>query len=134
MPRTRDDSWDLKTGVGATATLVAAARAVASRETDPVICDPFAEMLVRAVGLKSFTQVLRKRHAMWNEQDPEVDLRSVIFAGKYADPAEYLTERGWTTRSADFAGMFGAAGRTAPTADGFVERASFRRMLSGLRT
>jgi methyltransferase (TIGR00027 family) len=300
MPRTRDDSWDLKTGVGATATLVAAARAVASRETDPVICDPFAEVLVRAVGLKLFTQVvdgtitfsdlevdwmpayfgtraaslddlalsasrsgirqavilasgldcrayrltwppgmstyevdqprviewkrsvltglgwaptrshhyvdidlrrdwptalqqegfddteptvwiieglligylppethdeildaittlsaagsqlgadyldtpradalgdnLRERHAMWNERDPEIDLRSVTFAGRYADPAAYLTERGWTTRSADLAGMFRAAGRTAPTADGFVELASFTRMLSGLRT
>jgi O-methyltransferase involved in polyketide biosynthesis len=134
MPRPRDDSWYLKTGVGATATPVAAARAIAGRETDPVICDPFAEMLVRAVGLKSFTQVLRKRHAMWNERDPEIGLRNVTFPGKYADLAEYLTERGWTTRSAGFAGMFGAAGRTAPTADGFVERASIRRMLSGLRT
>jgi methyltransferase (TIGR00027 family) len=300
MPRTRDDSWDLKTGVGTTATLVAAARAVASRQTDPVICDPFAETLVRAVGLKLFTKVvdgtitfsdfevdwmpayfgtraasldafaldasrsgirqavilasgldcrahrltwppgmsiyevdqpqviewkrsvltglgwapnhrhhyvgidlrydwptalqqegfddteptvwiieglligylppeahdeildaittlsaagsrlgadyvdstrvdalgdnLRKRHAMWNELDPEIDLRSVTFAGKYADPAEYLTERGWTTRSADLAGMFRASGRSAPTADGFVELASFTRMLSGLRT
>ena len=32
MPRTRDDSWDLKTGVGATATLVAR-RDVASSDT-----------------------------------------------------------------------------------------------------
>lgn len=58
MSRTHDDSWDLKTGVGTTATMVAAARAVASRHTDPVISDPFAEVLVRAVGLKLFTQLV----------------------------------------------------------------------------
>jgi methyltransferase (TIGR00027 family) len=58
MARTRDDSWDLKTGVGATATMVAAARAIASRQTDPVICDQFAEVLVRAVGLKLFTELV----------------------------------------------------------------------------
>jgi methyltransferase (TIGR00027 family) len=300
MPRTCDDSWDLKTGVGATATMVAAARAVASRQTDPVIRDPFAEVLVRAVGLKLFTQLvdgtiefsdlevdwmpsyfgmrssslddfaldacrsgirqsvilasgldcrayrlgwppamsiyeidqprviewkqrvltslgwapaeghhcvgidlrkdwptalrqagfddaqptvwiveglligylppeahdemldaittlsasgsqlggdyvdspradalgenLRKFHAMWNERDPEIDLRSLTFAGQHADPVAYLAERGWTTRSADLAGMFRSAGRTPPTSDGFVELASFTRMLSGLRT
>jgi methyltransferase (TIGR00027 family) len=58
LPRTDDDNWDLKTGVGVTATMVAAARAVASSQTEPVISDPFAEMLVRAVGLKLFTQLV----------------------------------------------------------------------------
>ncbi|GFG64723.1 putative S-adenosyl-L-methionine-dependent methyltransferase [Mycobacterium kubicae] len=58
MTRTSDDSWDLKTGVGTTATMVAAARAVASRQSDPVIDDPFAELLVRAVDLDLFTQIV----------------------------------------------------------------------------
>jgi methyltransferase (TIGR00027 family) len=299
MPRTRDDSWDLKTGVGTTATLVAAARAVASRQTDPVICDPFAEVLVRAVGLRLFTQLVdgtikfadldvewmpayfgmrsrsfddfvldacrsgirqavilasgldcrayrlgwppamsiyevdqpqvidwkrsvltglgwapaeghhcvgidlrhdwptalrragfddaqstvwiveglligylppethdeildaittlsasgsqlgadyvdshradalgenfRKYHALWNKRDPDIDLRSLTFAGQHADPAAYLAQRGWTTRSADVADIFCSAGRTPPTADGFVEMASFTRVLRGLR-
>ena len=53
--RTNDDSWDLSTSVGATATMVAAARAVASRSPDPLINDPLAEVLVRGVGLKLFT-------------------------------------------------------------------------------
>jgi methyltransferase (TIGR00027 family) len=57
MPRTNDDTWDLASSVGATATLVAAARAVASRSTDPVIEDPFAEPLVRAVGVDFFTKL-----------------------------------------------------------------------------
>lgn len=58
MQRTNDESWDLKTGVGITATMAAAARAVASRGTDPVVNDPFAEALVRAVGLPLFTRLV----------------------------------------------------------------------------
>lgn len=300
MPRTRDDSWDLKTGVGATATLVAAARAVASRQTDPLICDPFAGVLVQAVGLKLFAQladgaiefadlgvdwmpayfgmrssslddfvgdacrsgirqavllasgldcrayrlgwppamsiyevdqpqvlewkrsvltglgwppeeghhfvgvdlrqdwptalrqagfddtaptvwiveglligylppeahdgildaitalsasgsqlgadyvdshrvdefaeILSKIHARCNQLDPELDLRGPTFAGQHADPAAYLAERGWTTRSTNVASVFHAAGRRTPTADGFVELARLTRILSGLRT
>jgi methyltransferase (TIGR00027 family) len=57
MARTDHDSWDLASSVGATATMVAAARAAASRRPDPVIDDPFAEPLVRAVGLSLFTKV-----------------------------------------------------------------------------
>jgi methyltransferase (TIGR00027 family) len=57
MARTDRDSWDLASSVGATATMVAAARAAASRRPDPVINDPFAEPLVRAVGLDLFTKV-----------------------------------------------------------------------------
>ena len=57
MARTDRDSWDLASSVGATATMVAAARAAASRRPNPVINDPFAEPLVRAVGLNLFTKV-----------------------------------------------------------------------------
>ncbi|MGB8389840.1 class I SAM-dependent methyltransferase [Mycobacterium sp.] len=45
------DTWDPASSVGATATMVAAARAMASRADHPVINDPFAEPLVRAVGV-----------------------------------------------------------------------------------
>jgi len=45
------DSWDLASSVGATATMVAAARAAASRAPDPLIDDPYAAPLVRAVGV-----------------------------------------------------------------------------------
>src|ERR1700677_1110916 len=54
MPRTEGDTWDLATSVGATATMVAAARAAATRRTQPVITDQFAEPLVRAVGIDLF--------------------------------------------------------------------------------
>src|SRR5271169_3210554 len=57
MTRTDRDTWDLASSVGATATMVAAARAAATRRPDPVINDPFAEPLVRAVGLNLFTKV-----------------------------------------------------------------------------
>src|ERR1700749_5019479 len=54
--RTENDTWDLATGVGATATMVPAARAVASRAPHRLIDDPFAEPLVRAVGVDFFTR------------------------------------------------------------------------------
>jgi methyltransferase (TIGR00027 family) len=49
--RYEGDTWDLASSVGATATMVAAARAVATRADRPLINDPFAEPLVRAVGV-----------------------------------------------------------------------------------
>jgi methyltransferase (TIGR00027 family) len=55
--RTDDDSWDLASSVGATATMVAAARAIASRAEHPLIDDPFAEPLVRAVGVDLLTRL-----------------------------------------------------------------------------
>ena len=51
MARTDNDTWDLASSVGATATMVAAARAMAGRADNPLIDDPFAEPLVRAVGV-----------------------------------------------------------------------------------
>ena len=58
MTRSDTDSWDLASSVGATATMVAAARALASEDTDPIITDPFAAPLVRAVGIEFFTRVV----------------------------------------------------------------------------
>ena len=56
MPRTDNDTWDLATSVGATATMVAAARAVATKAENPIIHDQFAEPLVRAVGVDFLTR------------------------------------------------------------------------------
>jgi methyltransferase (TIGR00027 family) len=58
MSRTDADSWDLASSVGATATMVAAARALASREPEPLINDPYAADLVRAVGVDFFTRLV----------------------------------------------------------------------------
>ena len=57
MPRTDDDTWDLASSVGATATGVAASRALASLGPNPLIEDVFAEPLVRAVGVEYFTKM-----------------------------------------------------------------------------
>ena len=56
MARADDDSWDLASGVGATATAVAASRALANR--DGLIDDAWAEPLVRAVGMEHFQELL----------------------------------------------------------------------------
>ena len=58
MTRSDTDTWDLASSVGATATMVAAARALATEDTDPIINDPFAAPLVRAVGIDFFTRVV----------------------------------------------------------------------------
>ena len=50
------DSWDLASGVGATATAVAASRAIAHRAA--LIDDPWAEPLVTAVGIEHFAAIL----------------------------------------------------------------------------
>ena len=65
MARTDGDTWDLASSVGATATMVAAQRALGHREK--LIDDPYAEPLVRAVGLDFFTKML----------DGELDLTDV---------------------------------------------------------
>lgn len=49
--RYEGDTWDLTSSVGVTATMVAAARAMATRADRPLIDDPFAEPLVKAVGV-----------------------------------------------------------------------------------
>jgi methyltransferase (TIGR00027 family) len=56
--RAEGDSWDLASSVGATATMVAASRALASRAPQPLIDDRFAEPLVRAVGHDFFIRLL----------------------------------------------------------------------------
>ena len=58
--RFEGDTWDLASSVGLTATMVAAARAVAARDSDgaaAVATDRFAEPLVRAVGVDFFTRL-----------------------------------------------------------------------------
>jgi len=65
MPRTDNDSWDLASSVGSTATMIAAQRALSNREG--LISDPYAEPLVRAVGIDFFNRAL----------DGEIDLDDV---------------------------------------------------------
>lgn len=58
MTRIDGDTWDLASSVGATATMVAAARAMATKAERPLIHDPFAEPLVQAVGVDLFARLV----------------------------------------------------------------------------
>lgn len=78
MARTDKDTWDLASSVGATATMVAAARAMATRAPEPLIDDPFAEPLVRAVGIDFFTQVLEGAIELHPSDDPNFDPSRVV--------------------------------------------------------
>ncbi|MEN3317771.1 MAG: hypothetical protein V7643_1172 [Mycobacterium sp.] len=76
MARTDNDTWDLASSVGATATMVAAARAVASKADDRLIDDPFAEPLVRAVGVDLWTRVATGDFDLFSlDQDAAVGLQ-----------------------------------------------------------
>src|SRR6201996_3721490 len=48
--RTHDDNWDITTTVGATALLVATARALEAQKPEPLAVDQFAEVFCRTVG------------------------------------------------------------------------------------
>lgn len=77
MARTDNDTWDLASSVGATATMVAAARAIATKADDALIDDPFAEPLVRAVGVDFFTKLASGE---LRAEDLDVDHASVGMA------------------------------------------------------
>ncbi|OBJ74296.1 class I SAM-dependent methyltransferase [Mycobacterium sp. 1274756.6] len=67
MARTDNDSWDLASSVGTTATMIAAGRAMASADPRGLIDDPYAAPLVRAVGVEFLTKLM----------DREIDLAAV---------------------------------------------------------
>ncbi len=81
MARTDNDSWDLASSVGSTATMVAAQRVLSNREG--LIYDPYAEPLVRAVGLDFFVRAL----------DGEIDLDDVDPRFKMRRAAEGMAVR-----------------------------------------
>src|SRR5215212_1656556 len=70
--RFEGDTWNLASSVGSTATMVAAQRALANREG--LIYDPFAERLVRAVGLDFLIRALDGEIEL-DDADPEFNLR-----------------------------------------------------------
>jgi methyltransferase (TIGR00027 family) len=78
VARTDNDNWDLASSVGATATMVAAARALASKAAEPLITDPFADPLVRAVGIGFFTQILDGEKPLDTSGDPPANPTGMI--------------------------------------------------------
>jgi methyltransferase (TIGR00027 family) len=75
MTRTEGDTWDLASSVGATATAVAASRAMASRGPDALLDDPLAEPLVRAVGIDTFVKLVDGELVV--EDDPLLNRRAM---------------------------------------------------------
>jgi methyltransferase (TIGR00027 family) len=69
VARTADDSWDIATSVGATAVMVALARAVETASADPLIRDEFAEPLVSTPELAA----VREQVAAWWAPEPDED-------------------------------------------------------------
>lgn len=56
--RSHDDTWDIASSVGTTAVMVASARAAETRQDDPLICDPYADLLVEKAGTGPWTAML----------------------------------------------------------------------------
>lgn len=81
MSRYEGDSWDLASSVGMTATMVAAARALATRDERGLLDDPFAEPLVRAVGIPFFTELLDGRMDTSAFGDDGADRAAAMVAG-----------------------------------------------------
>ncbi|MGH3644121.1 MAG: class I SAM-dependent methyltransferase [Mycobacterium sp.] len=75
MARTHGDTWDLASSVGATATAVAASRATASQGPDALLDDPWAEPLVRAVGIDTFVKLVDGE--LLGEDDPLLNRRAM---------------------------------------------------------
>ncbi|OBA61314.1 SAM-dependent methyltransferase [Mycobacterium sp. 1100029.7] len=69
MPRAADDSWDIATSVGATAVMVALARAAETAGDNPLIRDQFAEVLVSTPELES----VREQVSAWWAGEPDDD-------------------------------------------------------------
>ncbi len=83
-PRRDGDTWDLASSVGATATMAAAARAIATREDRSLIDDPYAEPLVRAVGIDLLTR-LATGEEISAELVPQVAIDTAKVRGKFYD-------------------------------------------------
>jgi methyltransferase (TIGR00027 family) len=75
MTRTENDTWDLASSVGATATAVAASRAIASQGPDSLLDDPWADRLVRAVGLEALIKLVDGR--IEDNDDPLLNRRAM---------------------------------------------------------
>lgn len=117
--RSTGDSWDLASSVGATATMVAAARAVASGHQDPIIDDPFAAPLVRAVGLDFFTRMV-DRAATPDERDLQLETEAIAVRTRFFDDFFLDATRGGVGQAVILAAGLDARGYRLPWPPGTV--------------
>jgi methyltransferase (TIGR00027 family) len=85
MARTDRDRWDLATSVGATATMVAAQRALSTGEK--LIDDPYAAPLVRAVGIDVYVRLVNGQIPVGgdSEFDPQRMARGMACRTRFYD-------------------------------------------------
>jgi methyltransferase (TIGR00027 family) len=85
MARTDRDRWDLATSVGATATMVAAQRALSTDEK--LIDDPYAAPLVRAVGIDVYVRLVNGEIPVGveSEFDPQRMARGMACRTRFYD-------------------------------------------------
>lgn len=83
--RSESDSWDLATSVGATATMVAAQRALSSEAG--LIDDPFAAPLVHAVGIDVYSRLVNGEIPVTDEHefDPARMARGMAVRTRFYD-------------------------------------------------
>src|SRR3954465_7385806 len=103
--RTENDTWDIATSVGATAVMVAAARAAETDRDNPLIRDPFAKDLVAGAGTGIWEFMLDGEFATKvGDADPEVAaivehmgsyqaVRTHFFAAYFADAPQAGTRQ-----------------------------------------
>jgi methyltransferase (TIGR00027 family) len=82
MARAADDSWDIATSVGATAVMVALARAAETASAEPLIRDPFAELLVSRPEL---AEVGQRVASWWADRPDEDDIEFTLDAQQIID-------------------------------------------------
>ena len=85
MARTEGDRWDLASSVGATATMVAAQRAVSTEHK--FIDDPYAAPLVRAVGIDVYVRLVNGEIPVGGESefDPHRMARGMACRTRFYD-------------------------------------------------
>jgi O-methyltransferase involved in polyketide biosynthesis len=123
MTRTDDDAWDLASSVGATATMVAAARAMATKTERPLINDPFAEPLVRAVGVDLFTRLVSGELTLDDLHDDDdatsagmrrmtdnMAVRTKFFDDFFIDATQAGIRHGWQISGNSLRQLFAANG------------------------
>jgi O-methyltransferase involved in polyketide biosynthesis len=100
VARTVDDSWDIATSVGATAVMVALARAAETASADPLIRDQFAEPLVSTPELEGVREQVT---AWWTPEPDDADQAA-------ADSQQMINYQ--AVRTHFFDAYFAAAGRS----------------------
>jgi methyltransferase (TIGR00027 family) len=74
MVRTENDSWDIATSVGATAVMVALARAAETGSPNPLIRDEYAETLVGTPELAELRDRIASMFRAAGPEDPDSDV------------------------------------------------------------